>query len=445
MRLPRNRPSYTSEKATGIALPKRIITFARETGKMKYPSFYILILSIFLFSDCKKPENKGSLFPRKEVNVNGTYDLRQMQEAGEILIGTLSGPDSYYDLNGEPMGLQYALIRNFADKHGLGIRMEVAHTEAELIDMLLSGDIDLAAYPLSTDSLRHHGLQPTGVRNTKEKKAWGADKKKAELCRELDQWYHPELLANIQKAEKVREEAPTKVRRSVRPAFISRERGVFSTYDELFKKNARSTGLDWRLLAAVCHVESGFDPKAESGAGARGLMQLMPSTARSLGVTDVFSPEQNIEGGARLLQRLLSHFKDIGEGAERTKFALASYNGGEGHIRDARALTRKYGKNPNKWEEVRPFVLKLSQPTYYRDPVVRYGYMVGQETAAYVSRVAERYSDYGGSLGTTVGVAMPAMPSPQSPATGNGRKNNKFTQGTEIKSADDPSFHSFGE
>lgn len=409
-------------------------------------SLYIILpLCFLLFAGCKKQDRKNLLFPKKETPAAGAYDLSQMQEAGEIIVGTLSGPDSYYDLNGEPMGLQYALMRNFADAHGLGIRIEIAHNEAELLSLLREGGIDVAAYPLPTDSLTGGHLQPTGLRDKKRKKAWGGDKGKPELCGALDKWYSPALLATVQKTEKQREEAPTRVRRTVRPAFISRERGELSTYDALFKKSAGATGLDWKLLAAVCHVESGFDPKAESGAGARGLMQLMPSTARSLGVTDVFSPEQNIDGGARLLQTLLGRFGAIGDSRERTKFALAAYNGGEGHIRDAQALARKYGKNAQKWEDVCPFVLRLSEPAYYRDPVVRHGYMIGRETAAYVNRVAERYSDYGGSLGAAAGVVVPGPPAPQRHEAGNGRSSNKFTRGTEIKPANDPSFHSFEE
>lgn len=409
---------------------------------------YIWCLFALSVASCRKPAQHGSLFPKTQQSESASvHDLGDMQDAGEIIVGTLSGPDTYYDLNGEPMGLQYALVRNFADAHGLGIRVEVAHTEAELLAMLSNGDIDLAAYPLPEAALKKTGgLRSAGAKDAAKHTSWAVQAEKPELCDALDRWYKPGLLTAEAAAERRRAEAPMRVRRTVRPAFISRERGIYSTYDALFKRSAHAAGLDWRLLAAVCHVESGFDPAAESGAGARGLMQLMPSTARSLGVADVFDPAQNIDGGARLLRRLIANFKDVPDPAERTKLALASYNGGEGHIRDAQALARKHGRNPARWGEVRPFILRLSQPAYYRDPVVRHGYMVGSETAAYVGRVAERYSDYGGSLGSMGGVSMPddpalhAAPAP-SPAAG----RNKYTRGTQIKRPDDASFHDFDD
>jgi membrane-bound lytic murein transglycosylase F len=76
------------------------------------------------------------------------------------------------------------------------------------------------------------------------------------------------------------------------------------------------------------------------------------------------------------------------------KYVLACYNGGYNHVRDAMALARKNGRNPYSWDEVSHYVLLLSNPAYYRDPVVRYGYMRGSETVGYVSRILERWNQY---------------------------------------------------
>ena len=75
---------------------------------------------------------------------------------------------------------------------------------------------------------------------------------------------------------------------------------------------------------------------------------------------------------------------------------LAGYNGGSFHIRDAMALARKYGRNPYSWNEVQEFVLRLSTPAYYNDPVVKHGYMRGQETVNYVYRILDRWAQYRG-------------------------------------------------
>jgi len=90
---------------------------------------------------------------------------------------------------------------------------------------------------------------------------------------------------------------------------------------------ARANGLDPALLAGLIKQESGFNPNAGSGAGARGLTQLMPATAAALGVTNVLDPQQSIEGGAKYLKRQLDAF-----GGDVTK-ALAAYNAGPGAVK----------------------------------------------------------------------------------------------------------------
>ena len=105
---------------------------------------------------------------------------------------------------------------------------------------------------------------------------------------------------------------------------------------------APSSGLEPQLLLAVISAESGFRAKAVSPKGAQGLMQLMPATARRLGVTDPFDPEQNVRGGARYLTELLRMFNDD------MRLALAAYNAGENAVlRHGRAIppypeTRQY-------------------------------------------------------------------------------------------------------
>jgi membrane-bound lytic murein transglycosylase F len=170
-----------------------------------------------------------------------------------------------------------------------------------------------------------------------------------------------------------------------------------SVYDDLIRQNAATIGWDWRLLAALIHKESQFNPEAESWAGAVGLMQLMPATARRMGIApaDFFVPEQNIKGGVKYLKHLNQFFRAIEDGNERVKFMLAAYNSGEAHIIDARALALKYGKNPNIWTDNVDIYIRLkSNPEYYNDEVCKYGYARGEETFQYVRRVLERFEYY---------------------------------------------------
>lgn len=97
-------------------------------------------------------------------------------------------------------------------------------------------------------------------------------------------------------------------------------------YADLFNRAGAAHGVSPRLLAAMARQESGFDPRAVSPAGARGLMQLMPATARGLGVTDSLDPAQAVDGAARLMRDLLDRF------GGRVDLALAGYNAGPGAV-----------------------------------------------------------------------------------------------------------------
>src|SRR5687767_10032562 len=98
--------------------------------------------------------------------------------------------------------------------------------------------------------------------------------------------------------------------------------GVFT---DMINAAAKKHGLDARLVAAVTKAESGFNPKAVSGAGAKGLMQLMDPTAKMLGVKDPFDAKQNVEGGTKFLAEMLKRFK-------KPELALAAYNAGPGNV-----------------------------------------------------------------------------------------------------------------
>ena len=120
--------------------------------------------------------------------------------------------------------------------------------------------------------------------------------------------------------------------------------------DELIYISAARHGVDPALVRAVVKAESDYDAGAVSAVGARGLMQLMPETARLMGVDDIHDPEQNIDGGTRYLTRLLDRFD------WEVALALAAYNAGEGAV-------RRHGGVP-PYSETQDFVEKVLG--YYR-------------------------------------------------------------------------------
>jgi membrane-bound lytic murein transglycosylase F len=154
-----------------------------------------------------------------------------------------------------------------------------------------------------------------------------------------------------------------------------------------FETAARDTGLNWRLLAALGYQESRWRPAAVSPRGAQGVMMLMPITAKKMGVTNVFSADENILAGARYLLYMRERVpKRIGD-PDRTWLAMAAYNIGIGHLEDARIVTQMRKKNPDRWADVRSNLPRLSDPRWHSR--VKHGYANGTETAQFVERVSQ--------------------------------------------------------
>ncbi len=383
----------------------------------------------------------SSIFAKKKVVTDGNYDLESIRKGGELIIATISGPETYYDYRGLSMGLQYALASNFAGSEGVIVRVEVAKDSTALVDMLKKGEVDMIAYPLSDSYLKEQGLVPAGY---SKKGSWAVRSNAKDLALALDDWYEEGMEEKVKKEEVERVKQSRHVTRHAQSVFLSRERGVISIYDNLFKEAQSVTGWDWRLIAAQCYQESAFDPNARSYVGAQGLMQIMPSTAKGLGLTpaEVWQPEKNVNAAARCIVGLTNNLKDVQDPNERLKFVLASYNGGLGHVRDAMALARKYGRNPQRWDDVAPYILGLQTPQYYRDPVVKHGYMIGSETAGYVHNILLRWQEYGGRVAITHAPQLPgASGSSNNSSSSQRTRPNRYSSGTKILSADDPSFN----
>lgn len=118
-------------------------------------------------------------------------------------------------------------------------------------------------------------------------------------------------------------------------------------FDSYIVESSRRYGIDPLLIYAQMHQESSFKLKALSHKGASGLMQLMPATARRLGVTDIYDPKQNIDGGVKYMRMLLDMFSgDV-------TLALAGYNAGEGAV-------MKYGNSVPPYNETREYVRRIS-------------------------------------------------------------------------------------
>ena len=367
--------------------------------------FFSTLSLVCLLTACSGKKQEKVVAPWGEV-VDGTdsvpadnvFSTGEIVENGEMIVVTMSGPDTYYDYHGNGLGTQYLLCEKFAQQLGVKVRVELCRDTTEMVRKVKDGDADLMMYMLPADFLRQNGLKPCGATTDSLKRAWSVADANADLATSLNKWFKPELLAEVRREERWMFSSRS-VKRHVYAPYLNKAGGVISKYDNLFRRYSVTARWDWRLIAAQCYQESCFDANARSWAGACGLMQIMPSTADHLGLprTELYKPERNIEAATRYIAELSTFFTDIPSMGERQNFVLAAYNGGVNHIKDAQALARKNGRDGRRWRDVAEYVLKLQQPQYYNDPVVRAGYMRGSETVEYVERIRQRYAQYSGT------------------------------------------------
>ena len=374
--------------------------------------YLFAFVAIFLLIACSSKKEQPELTPwgtpvgdveesdaPKSQNTGKGLSLDDIVDGGELIMLTVNGPTTYYDYHGHGMGLQYLLCEKFAQQIGVSLRVEECKDTAEMVQKLEKGEGDVIAVPLSRKQAKGN-LLFCGVTPDSTRTQWAVAKGNESLADTLNGWFKPQMIAQVRQEENFLLSSRS-IRRHVYSPFLNRSKGVISKYDRLFQMYAGAARMDWRLMAAQCYQESCFDPNAKSWAGACGLMQIMPSTAAHLGLpmSMVHEPEANVAAAARYMAELQGHFSDVGDPSQRILYALAAYNGGFHHIRDAMSLARKYGRNPYNWGEVREFVLRLSSPAYYNDAAVKYGYMRGAETADYVDRIRWRWADYCGVAG----------------------------------------------
>jgi len=167
--------------------------------------------------------------------------------------------------------------------------------------------------------------------------------------------------------------------------FYKRIKTRLPKYRKYFKEYGEKYNIPCSVLAAQSYQESHWNPKAKSFTGVRGLMMLTRNTAKQLGVKNRLDPKQSIKGGARHLNQMLKFIPQEVEDEDRLKFALAAYNIGLGHVKDAQILAKKMGLNQNVWSDLKKALPLLSQKKYYK--TLKHGYARGSEPVKYVDSI----------------------------------------------------------
>ena len=173
-------------------------------------------------------------------------------------------------------------------------------------------------------------------------------------------------------------------------AFIRHFDSRLPRYRPWFEEAGELNGVDWRLLAAIGYQESHWRSHAVSPTGVRGIMMLTEATADYLDIDDRMDPETSIFGGARFYARQTERIPDSVDEPDRTWMALAAYNVGFNHIKDARQIVEWEGSDPDTWVDLSKALPLLAKREWYSR--VKYGYARGWEPVLYVNNIRSYYN-----------------------------------------------------
>lgn len=283
------------------------------------------------------------------------------------------------------VGYNHYLLEKYAESNGQTIEIDITPRNVSWIDSLKAGKVDIVVVPFEDGLEIDSVLVSTPVDSLS---VWLMRHDDFGNMENADEWLR-NWLGNDEN-QRIKDSFLKRY-----DAFRSRRRENISPYDSLIRVHADSLGWDWRLLAAVIYQESRFHIEARSRRGARGLMQMMPKTARHYGVSDPLSPEENIRGGTRFLGSLISRYRKVGANdEERYKYALAAYNAGASRVDDILELARLRGVDTAHWDSVVCVIPDMAGRESIDSAAVNRPPFKGRETVAYVSAVMAIYEEF---------------------------------------------------
>lgn len=297
-------------------------------------------------------------------------------------------------------------LKSFAYENGLNIDVqnsEITQTTEDLIDLVDKGDIDFTVADQNTTNFyeaHYNNLDFNTAISFNQNIAWAVNKSQPELLTKVNEWIKKNkggMRFNILQNRYF--SINRKDRISIQKNWQEAKNGEISPFDNLIKEHAKEKELDWLLLTSLIFQESKFNPRAKSWVGALGLTQVMPATAKDLGINNpaqLYTPSVSVRVGSKYFKQLVEYWRPVlKDSVEANYFALASYNAGKGHVLDARRIALKSGKDQNKWfGNVEQAILLKSNPNHYNAPHVKYGYCIGKEPVQYVKNIREYYETF---------------------------------------------------
>ncbi len=356
-------------------------------------------------------EGKGDLIAasmtiNKQRQHQGVEFSQPYLTASEILVARADEPEDHLasveDLAGRTVVVRkssayWQTLQQF-QRQGIAVKIQAAPEDIEteeLIAKVAEGEYDLTvadSHILDIDLTWREDIRAAFPLGDPQPLGWAVRASNPKLLQATNQFMKKEyrgLFYNITLKKYFKDS------RTIRKHVDTRttQTGELSPYDDIVQRYAKQFGFDWRLIVSQMYQESRFNPNARSWAGAVGLMQVLPRTARSLGFKDLTTPEKGIHAGVEYLNWVRERFDAELPVAVRTWFTLAAYNAGQGHVRDARRLARKLGLNPDRWfGHVEKAIQLLAKKKYARQ--ARHGYCRGLEPVKYVREIKHRYEAY---------------------------------------------------
>lgn len=324
-----------------------------------------------------------------DINSEEEASLRLI--SGKEIYALVNTDGGIYLKKGDAAGFHFELLNRFGQHYNCKVTVAPVH-DRNLWEELIEGNTDILVIDTKKDTIpsEYSDKIITSHQLRDKNQLWVVTKNNYDILRSMNRWFG--YFSQTKEYERLNYKYYSRYRK------VSYPHGqvyVLSPYDHIIKEYAGTIGWDWRLLASLVYQESKFSISARSHRNALGLMQLLPSTAGSFGIDNLYDPEENIKAGTLFIKRLSTLYNNPEiDSLNKIKLILASYNAGEGRVRDIRNVAEYKNVNRNNWDSLKTVIPYMNHKDSLPDDLLRHGRFKGTETINYVDQIINRYENY---------------------------------------------------